>query len=415
MTAPRRVCLLIHTSNAWSREVLRGISEFRTTVGDWEVLLEVRGIREKLLLPPKWSGDGVIARIDHPQVAAQLEGTGLPVVNVSRTCPEGLPFGEVLPDEAACGALAAGYFLGLGFRNFAYVDDPHAPGYSGPMHHAFRLGMAGGEVQELETPPLAQVPPYTDVSIRLDTEAWKPWLAAAPKPIAILTLDGMQAMELQYLCLELGLKVPEEVALLPAYCDPLVSSMAPVPLSEIDMAPAQVGFQAADLLERMMRGQESRPQRLRVAPLEIIPRRSTSTFAVQDLLVRRALEFIGAHLAQGVKVGPTADHLGVSRRKLENRFHAVLGQAPGEVIRRQRIELARQLLRQPELKIAAVAERAGYSHRQVLSRAFLEATGEGPLAYRRRILLAAAPGRNSAAGDRGGSSARGARHSGHGR
>ena len=70
-----------------------------------------------------WKGDGIIARVDSPQIAAALRRTGLPVVDVSaeRFASE---FPRVSVDNAAVARLAAEHLLGKGFRNFAYFGDP---------------------------------------------------------------------------------------------------------------------------------------------------------------------------------------------------------------------------------------------------------------------------------------------------
>jgi len=83
-----RVAVLIEASNAYGRGLLEGIHRHVREHDPWAILLPEHGRG----LPPlamlaRWQGDGVIARIETPAIAAAV-GTlrrrlGIPVIDVS--------------------------------------------------------------------------------------------------------------------------------------------------------------------------------------------------------------------------------------------------------------------------------------------------------------------------------------------
>ena len=107
MKRPRKVALLIETSNAYARELLHGIRSWLREHGSWTLWLAEAGRGAD---PPAWirdwRGDGIIARIETPAVARVVAATGLPAVDVSaaRLLPD-LPWLET--DDRAIAHMAA--------------------------------------------------------------------------------------------------------------------------------------------------------------------------------------------------------------------------------------------------------------------------------------------------------------------
>ena len=80
----RKVALLIETSNRYGRDLLYGVRDWMQQGDRWAI----RFTEQARLAPlpgwlPEWEGDGIIARVDSPRIAAALRQTGLPVVDVS--------------------------------------------------------------------------------------------------------------------------------------------------------------------------------------------------------------------------------------------------------------------------------------------------------------------------------------------
>src|SRR5207249_4527203 len=109
------VALLIETSNAYARGLLRGIRAYIREHRSWSIYVgeQRRGEAAPLWLK-KWHGDGIIARIENAAIAEAVIASGLPAIDVSaaRYVPELL---YVETDDAAIARLAADQLLQRGF------------------------------------------------------------------------------------------------------------------------------------------------------------------------------------------------------------------------------------------------------------------------------------------------------------
>lgn len=377
-TPPRRVALLVHTASDWSRQVLRGVANFAAEHGHWDFHVEPRGFYENLSLPRDWSGDGVILRLTHPGLTRALRRAGLPAVNVSwlgRHTPD-VP--KVVSDEGACGRLAAQHLLEKSFRSFGYVGPKRQHGYADLLGREFnRCASEHGY-------PCSSVEPIGGDDLGRVQEQLRKWARQLPKPVGVLVWNGATGRELTVACAAMGLEVPEEVSVVCSEHDPLMSAMAPVPLSNIDQAPGRVGYEAAALLDRMLSGDPAPHEPVLIPPLGVIHRQSSDTTAVEDPVVATALQFIRDHVRDPINVVDIQKSLSVSRRVLELRFVQVLDRTPAAEIRRARLERVRRLLIETDLSVAAIARQCGFNHAEVLSRAFRREMGLSPSGFRAR-------------------------------
>src|SRR5580658_9383252 len=81
--AIRHVALLIETTGAYGRGLLRGVSRYNREHAGWSVYFHPRGLGHP---PPEWlrdwKGDGILVRIDSPAVAEMMLQCKMPVVNL---------------------------------------------------------------------------------------------------------------------------------------------------------------------------------------------------------------------------------------------------------------------------------------------------------------------------------------------
>lgn len=115
-----RVALLIESSRTYGRGVLRGIANYAHIHGPWSIFSQERelhgGIPSWL---KKWSGDGIIARIQSRRMARELARRGLPVVDVLGNEPyPGIPGFDT--DSEAVARVTADFFIKAGFRELAF-------------------------------------------------------------------------------------------------------------------------------------------------------------------------------------------------------------------------------------------------------------------------------------------------------
>jgi len=376
----RRVCLLVHTANEWSRQILRGVANYAHEHGMWDFHIEPRGFYEHLRLPREWSGDGIITRLTHPGLAGAIRRTGIPAVNVSWLGKHSDAVSKVVSDEAACGRLGAEHFLEKGFRSFGYVGPTAELGYSDVVGREFAETVGeDGYACAVTKPHIAE----NETELRQRRRQIARWLRRLDLPVGILVWSSETGRELTTICAELGLSVPEELAVLCVEHDPLMSALAPVPLSNVDQAPTRVGYEAAALLERLMRGGTAPDEPVLIPPIGIVQRQSTDTTAVDDPLVSQAMEFIRDHASEPIQVIDLQKLFDVSRRMLEHHFVRVLGRTPAAEIRRARLERTKRLLVETDLPVSKIAYQAGFNHPEVLIRTFQRELGLTPSEYRR--------------------------------
>jgi len=261
------VAILVDTSTTWGRNILAGVIAYTRTHGRWQIFVEARGIEEHLELPAGWHGDGVIARVGSERMARELRAKRLPVVNVSGIELAGARFPRVTTDLVASAQLAAAYFLERGFRHFAYFS---LAGLSYVTTHqnafAAAVTQGGGDFAALVVKAQAGAEP----DWRLDLATLGDWVKGLHKPVAILCWNASGAREVVMGCQAVGLHVPEEVDVLSQADDDVLCEAAQIPISGVRVAADTIGFQAAKLLHRLMRGGEPPKRPLAIAPLSIV-------------------------------------------------------------------------------------------------------------------------------------------------
>lgn len=101
-----------------------------------------------------------------------------------------------------------------------------------------------------------------------------------------------------------------------------------------------------------------------------------------EAFLENVLSTVEAHLSDSTfNIGILADSLGMSRRQLHRRIHALTGESPTDLLRRLRLDRARQLLDSRSATISEVAYAVGYSSPSNFARAFREQFGLSPSEY----------------------------------
>lgn len=373
----RQVALLVQTTSEWHRQLLRGVAEYAREHGPWDLHIEPRGLLETMHLPRGWRGDGVIMRLVDRDQERAIRRRGLPAVNVSWQGEHSRAIPRVSSDESACARLAASHFLEKGFRSFAYVGPVGQPRYADVLGAEFAIATreAGFVCASFMGKPKEP--------LHRQRRQLVEWLRGLRHPTALLVWNGEVGREVIAACSADGLPVPDDLAVLCAEHDSVMNSLAPVPMSNIDQSPLRVGREAAALLDRLMRGRRAPAKPIHVPPVGVVQRLSTDTAAVDDVLVAKALRMIRDQTHRALKVGDLQAALFVSRRTLEHRFVSALGRTPAAEIRRARLEQVRRLLVETDLPLAAIAERTGHQHLEVMVRAFQRQFGQAPGRFRR--------------------------------
>jgi LacI family transcriptional regulator len=373
----RKVALLVETSNAYARGLLRGIVSYVRERGPWSVYLAEHGRGDKPAARlSRWRGDGIIARIETPPIAQALRRVKVPVVDVSaaRLLPA-LPWFET--DDAAFAQLGAEHLRERGFRNFAFCGDPRFNWSNWRGEHFERAIRAEGSICFTYQPSRKFSP---DDTAQVDDLAR--WIRRLPRPIGIMACYDLRGQQVLEACRQLGVAVPEEAAVIGVDNDELLCELSDPPLSSVIPNTHRTGYEAAALLDAMMSGQKVGAQTHLIPPLGIATRQSTDVLAIDDRHVARAVRFIRERACTGINVRDVLKAVPVARRSLEARFKKLLGRTPHEEIVRVQLNRVQQLLAQTDLSLEEIAERTGFAHVEYLSVVFKKKIGVPPSHYR---------------------------------
>ena len=212
----------------------------------------------------------------------------------------------------------------------------------------------------------------------------KLWLRSLPKPVGIFAFDAEHGRQIADACFAAGLAVPDKVAILAGDNDELLCSIATPPLSAIDANLVRVGYEAARLLDQLMRYAAPPAQPIRIPPLGVVLRRSSDILAVDDPLVKQAAVYIRQNATSRLSVKNVAATVGCSRRNLDLHFQQALGRPVAAEICRVRLEKAYELVGSTNLSLDQIAAAAGFGDTKTLVRRFCQQFGHAPSYFRRK-------------------------------
>ena len=382
MTIPRpvvpRVALLFEATNAYARALLIGVGDYILSHGPWSVHFADLGPNDG---PPswleKWDGQGVIFRGENQRVAQAVQRLAMPCVDLtpSRLLQQA-PW--VKSDDRAIARLAAQHFLERGFEHFAFCgDDRFSWSVRRGEHFSLRIRSAN-RACALYQP--SRPPANSDAEI----DEIGRWLLRLPKPVAVFACYDNRGQQILEACRRTNLSVPEEVAVLGVDNDEVLCALSPPPLSSIMLNPHRAGWEAAALLNLMMKGEQLPPEAHLIPPVDIVTRQSSDILAVGDPKIAGALRYIREHACEGIQVSDVLRHSPMARRALEMRFKKLLGRTPRQEILRVQINRIKELLVGTELPLWEIADRTGFEP-DYLSVAFKQAEGTAPSEYRRKF------------------------------
>ena len=98
--------------------------------------------------------------------------------------------------------------------------------------------------------------------------------------------------------------------------------------------------------------------------------------------LQRVLDYVEAYLDRNIKLEDLAQLLGMSQFHFSRLFKQSLGLSPYQYLLQQRIERAKQLLKQTDRSILDIALEVGFGSHSHLTKKFRQLTGTTPKAYR---------------------------------
>jgi len=326
-----------------------------------------------------WRGDGVIAMINTPAEARFASELSMPVVNISGALCE-TPVPRVRVDYEAIGRAAADHLLARGFRRFAYYGlrrvwyaKLHGEGFRrrvAEFGHACHIHEA--------SPSFSGRQPWHE-----DGEALHEWLRSLETPVGLLASHDDRAILALDACRKVGLRVPEDVAIVGVNDDALSCEYCEPSLTSVARNGYAVGYQVAALLHRLMRGKTPPKRDVVIEPGQVVERGSTRVLAIDDAKLQLAVTYVLEHLDEPFGVNDVVEAVAMSRRWLENAFRDHLRRTPAQFISEARVERAKTLLcEQPKRTLKQVALACGFASATRLNVVFARLTGLTPREWR---------------------------------
>ncbi len=379
MSKPLTVAINIGIEGWAQRCMVRGIVRYCRSHTLWK-FIEYKGM--PLARSPHlecFDYDGLITPLNTPIEIRSARAKRVPVVAISRGLPiSGVSYHSVISNDALIGEMGARHFLDKGFRNFAYY---------GASHYRWALMRRDGFCRTVKKAGFSVAIAETPHARVFDKAmpCLRRWLTELPRPLAVMASDDLPGRHILAACQEMGLQVPEQVAVLGVDDDDVLCEMAAPPMSSVVQDCDRIGYEAAALLDRIMRGERLPPQTIEIPPLRIVTRRSTDVTAIEDADVAKVLRLIHSKTSEPLSVKALLRNVPMSRRTLERRFAAALGRSPADEIRRCRLDRAMLLLRTSTLKIDLVAIKSGFGDARGMAAAFRHGLKTSASAYRRQF------------------------------
>lgn len=385
--ARKKVILSFRIANVAGIETLAGTLRYMRTLASWNVnfFTSQTELRPEIVDSAPQDGiDGIL--IDHPlheTLTEALLRSRIPLVSIGNT--DDLLFKRHVnvafleTDGRKIGEEGARHLLSLGhFRAFGFLPDIPQSRWSMTRARGFSMELRR---HGIPVSVFRSAAPHASDCYQTDL---RKWLAGLSRPAAVMMAGDYHALNVFEICAKAHLSIPTDIAILgvdndPAFCDSTVPA-----LSSVELPFEREGFEAARLLDKLMRAhrESTRPLILRFAPTRIVERESTSFVAQGAHLIDRAIKFINDNCRSAISANDVSARLGVSPALLARLFRHHERTTVRETIIAARMKAVCSLLKTTKLPIGHIAARCGFSTANRLSHLFAARMGMSPRAYR---------------------------------
>jgi len=378
-----RVVIMTSTITKGLQEMLQGVLAYAQEHGPWRIYQqESRRWMYELHDLKRWGCTGVIAADYHNvEEARQIAALKVPVVVLLQPHPmrqRGYPLFKwpcVIWNSAEVGRMAADYFVERHYTHFAFVGHIYGDSYwSVARERGFRAALRAHGHRQCHVYAPCTAAEQRDWAV--ERPRMEAWLRALPKPVALFAPNDRRGKQVLDACLDAGVSVPDEVAVLGVDNDEWICEASVPTLSSLQCDPRPAGYRIAAHLDRLMRGARLVKAEYRVEPIRVITRQSTEWVAIADQKMAGALHYIRLHAHEsGLRVADVARSAGLSRRAAEVRFRVATGRTLRGEIEHVRLERLRALLAESDATIGACAEACGFAGQTHVGRIFRQRFG----------------------------------------
>jgi LacI family transcriptional regulator len=330
--------------------------------------------------------DGIICRHSgEPRILDAIRDYDVPTVAFEHD--ERLPLPRVYYDEDAVGAAAAQHLIKRGFTNLCFLHLRWR--YS--SHQLERMAGFERTAKEAgltctELAPKRELPTWHPAP----GEAWnwlKQELGDMDFPVGIMVSNDQIARVLVEALVDMGYRIPAQIAIVSAENDPLLCETGLVPISSVETCTSEMGYEAASMLDRLMDGGTPPKEPKLIQPHSVAARKSSNVMALKNIHAAEALHFIWENFRKPITVADVGHQVPLTRRRLQTLFVNHVGRTMREEIRRLRVAEVCRLLKTTDLKIGDIAARCGFTSGMQLHRTITAELDMCPRVFRAKGTL----------------------------
>ncbi|MHC4124789.1 MAG: XylR family transcriptional regulator, partial [Planctomycetota bacterium] len=376
-----KIALLLSTTRKFSRDLIRGIIQYSKIHGPWKFYREPPDyihldVKKRFTRLKKWCPNGIITQ--DTTILEKILSMGMPTIIASDEKEITADIPKIITNNYEIGKMAAKHLLERGFCYFAYFGFTDTL-WSMERYKGFseEIRQAGSKTHLCKNLEHVKHLPWEKMQDTLTK-----WLKSLPKPIGIMACAGEFALNITEACKAPKLCIPEEVALITTDNDELIYELSHPPITSISYDTSRAGYEAAELLDKMIVGNKITNQTILVEPTYVETRLSTDILAIEDQEVAKAIHFIRTNSKKNINVNNVLDHVILSRCELNKRFRKYISRTVHEEITRIRINEIIFMLLNTNLSISQIALKLNFPYNKNISRYFQKQTGMSPQAYR---------------------------------
>lgn len=387
-----RVLMMTDFSESYANKLLSGIMRYSHEHEPWTVckvplsLRDSGRMQELVDFATRWKADAVIGQFRSGDPVEGFLDRG--IITLAQDFQQRFPnLINISGDYYLSGEMAADYFIEKGVRYFAFYGIP------GMVWSEERL--EGFSARIRERLPDATVSVHMKTSLQeiwwYDTDSLTEWLAALPKPVAILGCDDNIAYQIIEAITQVGredMRIPDDILVMGVDNDASVCQMCSPQLSSINQEVEHAGYQAAALIDELLAfppaERRSRYRDIIVKPSYITTRQSTDAYIHQNPYVSKVMYYVNENLGSRIKVESLVDLVPMSRRMLETTFARETGISLYQYIIRARVNRMKDLINAGHSPLQA-ADELGTEYK-IIARNFKNLTGMTPAEYAKKQL-----------------------------
>lgn len=377
----KRVALLLESDMAFDRAIARGVGEYIRSHTGWVVLMDpmTEATLEGLQY---WAPDGIITSIHLPAINDIATLTDVPMVGFGSYSEEQdghLRFPIVTSNQEEIGRMAARYFITKGMRHFAFCGGDESALWCQQRRDGFREELQkNGHSCDIYEPDFSSPAHMPDAIRSLGT-----WLESLPKPTGVFVFFDGWARWVLDACVIQHLQVPQQVSVLGVDNDRWLCELSQPRLSSIDPNVMTAGYTAADILDRLMKGDTACPKLTFIDPSKVEERDSSNYLGFDDPEVAFAMRYIKEHACDPISPTDVLKVTGMSNSTAYRKFIKSIGRSIHSEIQRIQMDRVKELLTSTNLNVTSVAQQAGFENIRYLTKVFRDATDLTPTEYRR--------------------------------